>query len=110
MQEFNVTKSPISDGKIEKLICTRNTLVVKFTDWQEKSWEITFDGLIAFHGICAVGAEICDMYEEKSSRLSQEAERQGLSETGTSYSFTSSNGGEVIFIVVAASYSARKIN
>jgi len=101
-----MTDFPISDGVIEKITCNRETLVMEFTDWQENSWEITFNNLIAFQGISAIGAEICDMYEDRSTSLSQEAERQGLGETGTSYSFTSSNGGEVIFVVVAGSYSA----
>lgn len=108
-QEPNMSDFPISDGTIEKITCTRTTLLMEFTDWQEKSWEITFDDLIAFHGISAVGAEVCDMCEEPASSLSHEAERLGIDETGTSYSFTSSNSGEIIFVVVAGSYSARKL-
>lgn len=104
----DMTKFPVSDGTIEKVTCCRNTLLMEFTDWQEKSWVITFEGLIAFQGISAVGAEICDMYEEESSPLAKEAERLEIGETGTSYCFTSSNGGEVIFVVVAGSYRAEE--
>ena len=108
-QESDMTKFPVSDGTIEKITCNRNTLLLEFTDWQEKSWLVTFEGLIAFQGVSAVGAEICDMYEEKTSFLSKEAERLELGETGISYCFTSRNGGEVIFIVVAGGYSAVEI-
>ena len=102
-------KFPVADGTIEKLICNRNTLIMEFTDWQERRWEITFNDLVAFQGIGAVGSEICDMYEEENSSLSQEATRLDPSETGKSYCFTASNGGEVIFQVIAGSYSAQKI-
>jgi uncharacterized protein CbrC (UPF0167 family) len=108
IQVSDMTKFPVSDGTIEKITCLRNSLLMEFTDWQEKSWLITFENLIAFQGISAVGAEVCDMYEEKNSPLSKEAEWLELGEAGTSYSFTSSNGGEVIFVVVAGSYSAEE--
>ncbi|EZI25648.1 hypothetical protein PUN49_25020 [Pseudomonas extremaustralis] len=104
-----MTTFPVSDGTIEKVTCNRNTLIMEFTDWQEASWEITFNDLVAFQGIGAVGSEICDMYEEENSSLSQEATRLDPSETGKSYCFTASNGGEVIFQVIAGSYSAQKI-
>ncbi len=58
----------------------------------------------------AIGAEVCDMYEEKTTSLSLEAERLGSSKAAISYSFTSSNDGEVILIVVTGNYSAREIH
>ena len=40
--------------------------MMEFTDWQENCRLITFEDVIAFQGISAVGAEVCDMYEEKT--------------------------------------------
>ena len=57
-QEPNMSDFPISDGTIEKITCTRTTLLMEFTDWQEKSWEITFDDLIFF-----------EIYKKKSFTL-----------------------------------------
>jgi uncharacterized protein CbrC (UPF0167 family) len=109
IQEADMKKFPVADGTIEKLICNRNTLIMEFTDWQERRWEITFNDLVAFEGLGAVGTEICDMYEEENTWLSQEATRLEPGETGITYCFTSSNGGEKILLVVAGSYSAQEI-
>ncbi|KAA0944620.1 MULTISPECIES: hypothetical protein [unclassified Pseudomonas] len=102
-------KFPVSDGTIEKITCNRNTLLMEFTDWQEQSWIISFQDLIAFQGIGAVGSEISEMYEASETSLSGEAMRVNSNETGKNYCFTSSRGGEVIFIVVAGDYDAEKI-
>lgn len=109
IQESDMTKFPVSDGTIEKVTCTRNALVMDFRDWKERLWKITFNELVAFQGIGAVGADICDMYEEKNSTLLQEAIRSEPSEIGKTFCFTASNGGEVIFQVVAGSYEAQKL-
>lgn len=68
-------KFPVSDGRIEKVMCDRNTLSIEFSDWQEQLWLITFHELIAFQGIGAIGAEISEMYETTDTPLSVEATR-----------------------------------
>lgn len=103
-----MTKFPVSDGTIEKVTCHRNALLMEFTDWQENSWLIIFEDLIAFQGINAIGAEVCDMYEQENSPLSNEVKRQEVDGVGISYCFTSSNGGDVIFEVIAGNYSAEQ--
>ena len=103
-------KFPVSDGRIEKLMCDRNTLSIKFSDWQEQLWLITFHKLIAFQGIGAIGSEISEMYETTDTPLSAEATRVDPNETGTSYCFTSSDGCDVIFTVIAGSYTAEKLD
>lgn len=80
-----------------------------FTDWQEQSLLITFHDLIAFQGLCAVGCEIGEMYEEETSTLSEDAARVDPDETGTSYFFKASNGDAVVLIIVAKGYSVERI-
>ena len=57
-------KIPVADGTIEKLICNRNTLIMEFTDWQEKRWNITFNDLVALQMIGAAGPKTGEMYNE----------------------------------------------
>ncbi|MFC6337228.1 hypothetical protein GIR22_25805 [Pseudomonas sp. CCM 7891] len=104
-----MNKFPVSDGTIEKITCSRSTLLMMFSDWQEALWIITFHDLIAFEGIGAVGSEISEMYETTDTPLSIKATRIDPSETGTSYCFTSSHGADVIFTIVAGGYTAEKM-
>ena len=107
---------PASDGTIEKITCEREHLFLEFLDWQEQRWIITFENVMGFSGIGAVGAETSEFFTEEMTTLSKEVITLSkevitldASEIGTSYCFTSARGGDVILTIVADSYVAKKI-
>ncbi|MGU9819428.1 hypothetical protein ACU684_29050 [Pseudomonas sp. LF135] len=98
----------ISKGIIEQVTCKRNELLVFFTDQQDQSLLITFHNAAAFKSINAITSR-CEIHEEKDSHLSQEVARIAPDKSGKSYCFKDSNSGEVIFSVIAGSYSIERI-
>lgn len=101
-------KITISKGIIEQVTCKRNELLVFFTDQQDQSLLITFHNPAAFKSINAITSQ-CEIHEEKDSHLSQEVARIAPDKPGKSYCFKDSNSGEVIFSVIAGSYSIERI-
>ncbi|WP_242176616.1 MULTISPECIES: hypothetical protein [unclassified Pseudomonas] len=72
----------ISKGTIEQVICKKNELLIIFTDEQDQSLLITFQELIAFKGVNAVGTK-CEMHEKKDSSPSQDTARLHLKKQKT---------------------------
>ncbi|WP_242197470.1 MULTISPECIES: hypothetical protein [unclassified Pseudomonas] len=101
-------KITISKGIIEQVTCKRNELLVFFTDQQDQSLLITFHNPAAFKSINAITSQ-CEIYEEKDSNLSQEVARIAPDKSGKNYCFKNSSSGEVIFSVIAGSYSIERI-
>ncbi|WP_369303269.1 hypothetical protein [Pseudomonas sp. N2-5-1-1] len=101
-------KITISKGIIEQVTCKRNELLVFFTDQQDQSLLITFHNPAAFKSINAITSQ-CEIYEEKDSNLSQEVARIAPDKSGKNYCFKDSSSGEVIFSVIAGSYSIERI-
>jgi len=100
---------PVSDGIIEKITCERENLFLEFLDWQEQRWLITFENVMGFSGIGAVGAETSEIYIEHMTPLSIKVAMIDPSEVGTSYCFTSARGGDVILTILAEGYTAKKL-
>lgn len=98
----------ISKGTIEQVTSKRNELLVFFTDQQDQSMLITFHNPVAFKGINAITSQ-CEIHEEKDSNLSQEVARIAPDKPGKSYCFKDSSSGEVVFAVIAGSYSTERI-
>ncbi|WP_416363699.1 hypothetical protein [Pseudomonas sp. NFX183] len=101
-------KITISKGIIEQVTCKRNELLVFFTDQQDQSLLITFHNPAAFKSINAITSQ-CEIHEEKDSNLSQEVARIAPDKPGKSYCFKDCSSGEVIFAVIADSYSIERI-
>lgn len=101
-------KITISKGIIEQVTCKRNELLVFFTDQQDQSLLITFHNPAAFESINAITSQ-CEIHEEKDSNLSQEVARIAPDKSGKNYCFKDSSSGEVIFAVIAGSYSIERI-
>lgn len=101
-------KITISKGIIEQVTCKRNELLVFFTDQQDQSLLITFHNPAAFKSINAIASQ-CEIHEEKDSNLSQEVARIAPDKSGKNYCFKDSSSGEVIFAVIAGSYSIERI-
>ncbi|MEO4015045.1 hypothetical protein [Pseudomonas rossensis] len=103
-----MTVFPVSDGTIESITCEHENLFVEFLDWQEQLWMVTFQNVLAFKAIGAVGCEVSEMYEEDVTSLSEEVRALDASEVGTSYCFAAARDNNVILTIVASGYMAEK--
>jgi uncharacterized protein CbrC (UPF0167 family) len=104
-----MTTFPVADGTIEKITCERESIFLEFLDWQKQRWLITFENVMGFSSVGAVGAETSEMFTENVTPLSTEVTKIDPSEVGTSYCFTSARGGDVILTIVANGYVAKKL-
>ncbi|MHC8393739.1 hypothetical protein ACYZT8_08740 [Pseudomonas sp. LB3P93] len=103
-----MTKFPVSDGTIEKITCERERIFIAFLDWQEERWIITFENVLGFKSVGAVGAEVSEMFVKDVTPLSQELALIDPSEVGFSYCFTCARECNVILTIVASGYAAEK--
>jgi hypothetical protein len=51
----------INDGAIKKMISKPGSLEVYFEDWQENTWSIVFEDVIAFESLGAEGEELSEI-------------------------------------------------
>lgn len=56
-----MTEFQVSDGTIERITCERERIFIEFLDWQEERWIITFEDVLGFKSIGAVGAELSEI-------------------------------------------------
>ncbi|MHC8410271.1 hypothetical protein ACYZTR_08905 [Pseudomonas sp. Hz4] len=104
-----MTKFPVSDGTIEKITCERESLCIELLDWQEELWKITFEDVLGFKSVGAVGTELSEMFVESATSLSQELVLINASEVGINYCFASARDNSVVLTIVASGYVAEKI-
>jgi len=103
-----MTEFPVSDGTIEKITCERERIFIEFLDWQEKRWIITFENVLGFKSVGALGAEVAEMFVKDVTPLSQELAVIDPSGVGVNYCFTCAREWNVILIIVASGYTAEK--
>ena len=105
----NIENIDISNVTIQQVTCKQNELLVIITNQQNEMSLITFYNHTTFKGMSAVGTEICSMEEEKDANFQLKEERTTPIETEKSYYFKASNGGKVIFEVIASGYYIERI-
>lgn len=103
-----MTEFPVSDGTIKKITCERERIFIEFLDWQDEHWIITFENVLGFKSVGAVGAEISEMFVKDVAPLSQELALVDSSEVAFNYCFTCTREWHVILTVVASGYTAEK--
>lgn len=103
-----MTEFPVSDGTIEKITCERERIFIEFLDWREEHWIITFENILGFKSLGAVGAELSEMLVKDVTPLSQELASIDPSEVGLSYCFICAREWNVVLIIVASGYKAEK--
>lgn len=103
-----MTSFSVSDGTIEKITCEYGSLFIGFVDWQEERWIITFDNVLGFKSIGAVGAEVSEMLVKDETPLSQELALIDSSEVGFNYCFISARDWNVVLTIVADGYTVKK--
>ncbi|MDQ3203009.1 MAG: hypothetical protein M3Q94_12740 [Pseudomonadota bacterium] len=103
-----MTSFSVSDGTIEKITCEYGSISIEFVDWQEERWTITFENVLGFKSIGAVGAEVSEMLVKDETPFSQELALIDPSEVGFNYCFTSARDWNVVLIVVANGYTVKK--
>lgn len=103
-----MTEFPVSDGVIEKITCGRESLFIEFLDWQEERWIITFENVLGFKSVGAVGAEISEMFVKDVTPLSQELALNDPAKVAFSYCFTCAREWHVVLTVVANGYVAER--
>ncbi|MBK5397406.1 hypothetical protein JFU47_11930 [Pseudomonas sp. TH39(2020)] len=103
-----MTEFPVSDGTIEKITCERERIFLEFLDWREERWIITFENVLGFKSVGAVGAEVSEMFVRDVTSLSQELTLIDPSEAGLNYCFTCARDCNVILTIVASGYTAEK--
>ncbi len=99
----------ISRGTIQQITCKRDELLVVFTNEQDEFILITFHDAVAFKGISAIGAELCDIKEGIDVNFSQETQRIAPVQNKKIYCFKSKKQEASIFTVVADGYSTERI-
>ncbi|MBK5552100.1 hypothetical protein JFU49_17725 [Pseudomonas sp. TH03] len=103
-----MTEFSVSDGTIEKIICERERIFIEFVDWQEERWLITFENVLGFKSVGAVGAEVSEMFVKDITPLSQELTVIDPLEVGVNYCFTCAREWNVILTIVADGYTVEK--
>lgn len=103
-----MTEFPVSDGTIERITCERERIFLDFLDWQEERWIITFENVLGFKSVGAVGMEVSEMFVKDVTPLSQELAVIGTSEVGINYCFTCARDWNVVLTIVASGYTAEK--
>jgi len=103
-----MTEFPVSDGTIEKIMCERERIFLEFLDWREERWIITFENVLGFKSVGAVGGEVSEMLVRDVTSLSQELILIDPSDVGINYCFTSARDCNVILTIVASGYTAEK--
>ena len=103
-----MTEFPVSDGTIEKITCERERIFLEFLDWREERWIITFENVLGFKSVGAVGAEVSEMFVRDVTSLSHELNLIDPSEAGLNYCFTCARDCNVILTIVASGYTAEK--
>jgi hypothetical protein len=103
-----MTEFSVSDGIIEKITCERERIFLEFLDWREERWIITFENVLGFKSVGAVGAEISEMFVRDITTLSQELTLIDPSESGLNYCFTCARDCNVILTIIASGYTAAR--
>lgn len=103
-----MTGFPVSDGTIERITCEHERVFIEFLDWQEVRWIITFENVLGFKSVGAVGAEVSEMFVKDVTPLSQELTLIDPSDVGFNYCFTCARECNVILTIVASGYTAEK--
>lgn len=103
-----MTEFPVSDGTIEKITCERERIFIEFLDWQEERWIVTFENVLGFKSVGAVGAEVSEMFVKDVTSLSQELVLIDPSEVGFNYCFTCARECNVVLTIVAGGYTVKK--
>jgi hypothetical protein len=66
----------ISDGEVTEVVIRGGGVVVRLQDWQGHLIAVTFDDVIAFEGIAAIGVDLSHVLESADDPLIQTACRQ----------------------------------
>ncbi|MBN3865439.1 hypothetical protein HCU66_24865 [Pseudomonas frederiksbergensis] len=103
-----MTEFQFSDGTIERITCEHERIFIEFLDWQEERWIITFENVLGFKSVGAVGAEVSEMFVKDVTPLSQELAVIDPSEVGFNYCFTCARDWNVVLTIVASEYTAEK--
>ncbi|AZS49736.1 hypothetical protein DM558_02595 [Entomomonas moraniae] len=103
-------KLSISDGQIRKINNSSDTLIVEFVDWQEKSWEIIFQEVLAYQNIGAENEDLADLIELPETNLSKYMKEIELDEQKINFCFISAWTNFPILIILADSYIVREIS
>ena len=103
-----MTEFPVSDGTIERITCEHERIFIEFLDWQEVRWIITFENVLGFKSVGAVGTEVSGMFVKDVITLSQEFALLEPLDVGINYCFSCARGCNVILTIVASGYTAEK--
>ncbi len=106
---MNLSELAFSDGQVRGIRSSLSELVVDFTDWQEKKWEIVFENAIGVESFSIEGEEL-DKVEERIDEVLIERSRRIAQEPDAPlkcFSFYSPWRDDPLLTVVAASCLVR---
>jgi len=100
----------LADGHVDGIRSSLSEVIIDFTDWEERRWEIVFENVIGLEAFGIEGEEL-DRVEEREDKALMERSRKIAQEPDTPmrcYSFYSPWRDDCLLTIVASSCVVRR--